>query len=69
MEFPMPELPDYYADLGVSQDASPRNIKSAWFKLAKRNHPDKKAPGKIIDAEEFRKVSFVGWSFELRRVG
>jgi DnaJ-class molecular chaperone len=53
---PEPEVPDYYADLGVSQHASTREIKAAWFKLTKRYHPDKKAPGKKMDAKEFRKV-------------
>jgi curved DNA-binding protein CbpA len=50
-----PEIPDYHADLGVSQHASMREIKAAWFKLAKHYHPDKKAPGKKIDAKEFRR--------------
>ncbi|KAK4153318.1 hypothetical protein C8A00DRAFT_33944 [Chaetomidium leptoderma] len=51
-----PEVADYYAALGISQDASSREIKSAWFKLAKLVHPDKKAPGTTIDADEFRKI-------------
>jgi DnaJ-class molecular chaperone len=53
-----PEISDYYADLGVSQQASARDIKLAFFKLAKKHHPDKKAPGESIDAKDFRKASF-----------
>jgi DnaJ-domain-containing protein 1 len=53
-----PEIADYYADLGVPQQASVRDIKLAFFKLAKKHHPDKNAPGESIDAEDFRKASF-----------
>ncbi|MBZ0305425.1 MAG: DnaJ domain-containing protein, partial [Anaerolineae bacterium] len=31
---------DYYATLGVKKDASEKEIKSAFRKLAKRYHPD-----------------------------
>jgi hypothetical protein len=54
---PKPATPDYYADLGVPQHASSWDIKTAWFRLAKRFHPDKIAPGQAVDAEEFRRVS------------
>ncbi|RYP32600.1 hypothetical protein DL767_005105 [Monosporascus sp. MG133] len=52
-----PEIPDYYADLELPQQASPQAIKAAYYRLAKKHHPDKKAPGKSIDAQEFRKAS------------
>jgi len=52
-----PEVSDYYADLGLQQQASSRDIKLAFRRLAKKNHPDKIAPGKSIDAHEFRKAS------------
>ncbi|KAI1396125.1 DnaJ-domain-containing protein [Hypoxylon fuscum] len=51
-----PKTPDYYADLGLQQWATARDIKLAFFKLARLHHPDKKAPGKSIDAQDFRKV-------------
>ncbi|KAI8957996.1 DnaJ-domain-containing protein [Daldinia sp. FL1419] len=53
---PEPEIPDYYADLGISQQASLQDVKTAFRQLARKHHPDKKAPGQSIDAHEFRKV-------------
>jgi DnaJ-class molecular chaperone len=41
----------------LPQKASFRDVKLAFFKLAKKHHPDKKAPGMCIDAQDFRKVS------------
>jgi DnaJ-class molecular chaperone len=54
---PEPRISDYYADLGLSQHASFRDVKLAFFKLAKKHHPDKKAPGMSVDAQDFRQVS------------
>ncbi|KAI5868260.1 DnaJ-domain-containing protein [Durotheca rogersii] len=51
-----PRFPDHYADLGLTQQASSRDIKLAFNKLARLYHPDKLAPGQSIDAKEFRKV-------------
>lgn len=34
-------MPDYYATLGVTPDASAHEIKSAYRKLAKEHHPDR----------------------------
>jgi hypothetical protein len=52
-----PEIPDYYSALDISQDATNVVIKKAYHKLALKHHPDKHAPGKIVNAVEFRKVS------------
>ncbi|KAL7627865.1 hypothetical protein AAE478_002060 [Parahypoxylon ruwenzoriense] len=51
-----PLIADYYEDLGISQHASPRDIRLAFCKLAKKHHPDKQAPGTSTDAYDFRKV-------------
>ncbi|EPE34259.1 Chaperone J-domain-containing protein [Glarea lozoyensis ATCC 20868] len=55
--FDRPELTisDYHADLGLPQQASFRDVKLALFRLARKHHPDKKAPGMFIDAQDFRK--------------
>lgn len=52
-----PEVPDYYATLGVSPDATSAMIKKSFRLLALKHHPDKKVPGEAIDAVEFREVN------------
>ncbi|KAI4618144.1 uncharacterized protein J4E87_008154 [Alternaria ethzedia] len=51
-----PEERDHYFDLGLDEYATTAEIKKAFKRLALLYHPDKKAPGKTIDAVEFRQV-------------
>ncbi|MFD1858847.1 molecular chaperone DnaJ [Aeromicrobium camelliae] len=47
---------DYYKTLGVSKDASAADIKKAYRKLARDNHPDSK-PGDKAAEERFKEIS------------
>jgi len=51
----MPDRKDYYEVLGVAREASEKDIKSAYRKLAMKYHPDQ---SKAADAEErFKEIS------------
>lgn len=47
---------DYYAILGVGRDASEKEIKSAYRKLARKHHPDVN-PGDAAAEEKFKEIS------------
>ena len=47
---------DYYKTLGVSKDAKPDEIKKAFRKLARDNHPDQH-PGDAAAEKRFKEVS------------
>jgi molecular chaperone DnaJ len=46
---------DYYAALGIPRDAKPQDIKKAYRRLARKNHPDVN-PGDKSAEERFKKV-------------
>lgn len=47
---------DYYADLGVAKTATEAEIKKAYRKLARENHPDSH-PGDTAREERFKKIA------------
>lgn len=56
-------MKNYYNTLGVSRDASERQIKRAFHKLARKYHPDR---NKSPDAEvKFREIAEGVFSFSI----
>jgi DnaJ-class molecular chaperone len=50
----MAKKQDYYAVLGIRRDASPEEVRQAYFMAARRLHPDKNiAPG---ETEMFKRL-------------
>ncbi len=47
---------DFYAELGVTKSATPAEIKKAYRKLARANHPDSN-PGDTAKHEKFKAVA------------
>jgi molecular chaperone DnaJ len=47
---------DYYKVLGVAKDANPEEIKKAYRKLARENHPDQN-PGNAAAERRFKEIS------------
>ncbi len=47
---------DYYKVLGVAKDAKPEEIKKAYRKLARDNHPDQN-PGNSAAEQRFKEIS------------
>ena len=51
-----PEFQDYYRTLGVPRSASQADIKKAFRKLARENHPDKHAGDKVAE-RRFKEIN------------
>ena len=52
----MADKRDYYDVLGVSRDASARDIKKAYRRLDMKHHPDRN-PGDVAAEEKFKEAS------------
>ena len=47
---------DYYKTMGLSRNASAKEIKKAYHNLSKTYHPDKN-PGDAVAAEKFAEIN------------
>ena len=52
---PVAQLPDHYATLGVRPDADTAEIRRAWIRAARANHPDQR--GDVTEAQSERSDS------------
>ena len=53
---------DYYKTLGVPRNASQKEIKKAYYELAKKYHPDRNKG----DSEAAKKFTEIGEAYEVR---
>jgi curved DNA-binding protein CbpA len=53
----LPMAPDHYPALALNLDATKLDIQQAYGKFALNYHPNKHAPGEMVDAIEFRKIN------------
>lgn len=56
---------DYYKVLGVSRDADEREIKRAYRRLSKTNHPDKASSQGITKEEAEKKMAAINEAYEV----
>jgi DnaJ family protein C protein 3 len=56
---------DYYKVLGIPRDADERDIKKAYRKLSKINHPDKASAQGVTPEEAQKKMSAINEAYEV----
>lgn len=66
----LPDMANYYEDLGISPSSTQTDIKAAYYELSKQYHPDKNK-GCAESAKKFREITRayeVLGSYRLRRL-